>query len=44
MRPQTEGSVRREDEAGGFVRLTHGPTAGDLAHRARDLLTVDNDP
>jgi hypothetical protein len=44
VRPQTECIVRREAEAGGFVRLTHVPTAGDLAHRARDLLTVDKDP
>jgi len=38
--PQTERLVRREEEAGCFVLLTNVPTAGDLAHSARDILTV----
>ena len=38
--PQTERIARLEDEAGCFVLLTNVPTAGDLAHRARDILTV----
>jgi len=42
--PQTERIARREEEAGGFVLLTHGPTAGNLAHRARDILPVDKAP
>jgi hypothetical protein len=29
-----------EEEAGCFVLLTHVPTAGTLAQRARDLLSV----
>src|SRR5438105_15806479 len=36
----TERIRRREDEAGCFVLLTNVPTAGDLAHSARDILTV----
>src|SRR6266850_5399354 len=43
VRTQTACIVRREEEAGCFVLLTHVPTAGDLAHSARDLLTVDKD-
>jgi len=38
--PQTERLVRREEEAGCFVLLTNVPTAGDLAHSARDILSV----
>ena len=37
---QTEHIARLEEEAGGFVLLTNVPTAGDMAHSARDLLTV----
>jgi hypothetical protein len=44
MRTQTAWIVRREAEAGGFVRRTQVPPAGDLAPSARDLLTVDKDP
>jgi transposase len=40
MHPDTERIRRREDEAGCFVLLTNVPTAGDLAHSARDILTV----
>ena len=40
IRPDTERIRRREDEAGCFVLLTNVPTAGDLAHSARDILTV----
>jgi transposase/DNA-binding MarR family transcriptional regulator len=40
MKPDTERLRRREDEAGCFVLLTNVPTAGDLAHSARDILTV----
>jgi transposase len=36
----TERIRRREDEAGCFVLLTNVPTAGDLAHSGRDILTV----
>jgi transposase len=37
---QTERIARLEEEAGCFVLLTHVPTAGPLAHSARDILTV----
>jgi transposase len=40
IRPQTERIGRMEQEAGCFVLLTNVPTAGHLAHRARDLLSV----
>jgi hypothetical protein len=40
MRPHTACIGRREEEAGGFVLRTPGPTAGDLAQSARELLTV----
>ena len=40
MRLDTARLSRREDEAGCFVLLTNVPTAGDLAHSARDILTV----
>jgi transposase len=40
LRPATESIRRREEEAGCFVLLTNVPTAGDLAHRAREILTV----
>jgi transposase len=39
----TERIARLEEEAGCFVLLTNVPTAGDLAHSARDLLTVYKD-
>src|SRR5438128_11560775 len=32
--------ARMEEEAGCFVLLTNVPTAGELAHSARDILTV----
>jgi transposase len=38
--PQTEHIARLEEEAGCFVLLTNVRTAGDLAHSARDILTV----
>jgi transposase len=41
--PQTEPIARMEEEAGCFVLLTNVPTAGDLAHSARDILTVYKD-
>ena len=41
--PQTERIARLEEEAGCFVLLTNAPTAGALAHSARDLLTVYKD-
>src|SRR5262245_4278315 len=41
--PQTERIARLEEEAGCFVLLTNVPTAGELAHSARDLLTVYKD-
>jgi transposase len=40
---QTEPIARMEEEAGCFVLLTNVPTAGDLAHSARDILTVYKD-
>ena len=43
LRPQTERIGRMEEEAGCFVLLTNVPTAGDLAHSARDLLSVDKE-
>ena len=43
IRPQTERIVRMEEEAGCFVLLTNVPTTGDLAHSARDILTVYKD-
>ena len=43
IRPQTERIVRLEEEAGCFVLLTNVPTAGDLAHSARAILTVYKD-
>ena len=43
MRTQTEPLARLEAEAGCVVLLTNGPPAGDLAHSARDILTVSRD-
>jgi transposase len=40
IRPHTECIARMEEEAGCFVLLTNVPTAGDLAHSAREILTV----
>jgi transposase len=40
IRPHTECISRMEEEAGCFVLLTNVPTAGDLAHSAREILTV----
>ena len=40
IQPDTERIRRREAEAGCFVLLTNVPMAGDLAHSARDILTV----
>jgi hypothetical protein len=39
-RPHAERLGRMEEEAGCFVLRTHGPTAGNLAHSAREILTV----
>ena len=39
IRAQTERIVRMEEETGCFVLRTHVPTAGALAHSARDILT-----
>jgi hypothetical protein len=44
IQPHTERISGTEEEAGGFVRRTNVPMAGTLAHRARDLLTVDKEP
>jgi transposase len=44
IKPDAERISRREDEAGCFVLRTNVPTAGDLAHRARDILTVYKEP
>ena len=43
MHTHTERMARLEEEAGGFVLLPHVPTAGDMAHSARALLTVSQD-
>jgi transposase len=43
INPQTERIARLEEEAGCFVLLTNVPTTGDLAHSARDILTVYKD-
>src|SRR5438132_2045325 len=43
LRPHIERISRREEEAGCFVLLTNVPTAGTLAHRARDILTVSKE-
>jgi hypothetical protein len=43
MRPHPEGIARREEEAGGFVRLTHVPMAGDRAQSAREIRTVSKE-
>jgi len=40
IRPHPERSSRLEEEGGCFVRLTNVPTAGHLAHSARELLPV----
>src|SRR5436309_92668 len=40
IRPHTERIRRMEEEAGCFVLLTNVPTAGDMAHSAREILTV----
>ena len=40
MKPDTERIRQREEEAGCCVLLTNVPMAGDLAHSARDILTV----
>src|SRR5918912_61916 len=42
--PRTERIARMEEEAGCFVLLTNVPTAGELAHSARDILTVYKEP
>jgi hypothetical protein len=44
LRPHTACSSRLEEEAGCCVLLTHGPTAGDLAPSAREILTVYTEP
>jgi transposase len=43
INPDTERISHTEAEAGGFVLRTNVPTAGDLAHSARDILTVDKE-
>jgi hypothetical protein len=43
LHPNTERIRQREDEAGCFVLLTNVPTTGDLAHSARDILTVSRE-
>ena len=40
---QPERIARMQEAAGCFVLLTNVPTAGDLAHSARDILTVYKD-
>ena len=43
VRAHTERMAHMEAEAGCFVLLTNVPTAGDLAHSARAILTVYKD-
>jgi hypothetical protein len=43
LSPQRAPRARLEEEAGCVVLLTNVPTAGDLAHSARDILTVYKD-
>ena len=43
IRTHTERIARLEEEAGCFVLLTNVPTAGDMAHSARAILTVYKD-
>jgi transposase len=43
IRTHTERIARLEEEAGCFVLLTNVPPAGDMAHNARDILTVYKD-
>jgi hypothetical protein len=43
IRPHTACIGRMEAEAGCFVLLTNVPTAGDLAHRAREIRPVDKE-
>ena len=43
MRPHAEHIGRLEEEAGCFVLLTNVPTVGDLAHSAREILTVSKE-
>jgi transposase len=43
IHPHTERMARLEEEAGCFILLTNVPTAGDMAHSARDILTVYKD-
>jgi hypothetical protein len=38
MPEKAEGMARKTPETGGFVLLTHVPTAGELAHQAGDGL------
>jgi transposase len=40
IRPHTERISRMEEEGGCFVLLTNVPTAGHLAHSAREMLSV----
>src|SRR5499433_2626025 len=40
IRPHTERISRMEEEGGCFVLLTNVPTAGHLAHSAREILAV----
>src|SRR5712692_7731906 len=43
MSPHTERIGRLEAETGCFVLLTNVPTAGNLAHSAREILTVSKE-
>lgn len=43
LRPHIERISRREEEAGCVVLRTNVPTAGTLAHSARDILTVSKE-
>jgi transposase len=38
LRERAEVVARKRQEAGGFVLLTHVPTAGEMAHRAGEVL------
>ena len=43
IRTHTERIARLEEETNCFILLTNVPTAGDMAHSARDILTVYTD-
>jgi transposase len=43
LHERAEGIARKRQETGCFVLLTHVPTAGAMAHQARDVLRADKE-